>query len=462
VPAFGGERANEIFRQPGDFSAERWGMKTKSIVYGMFLVANFVACSGEFKVRPACGPAETEDAEGKCQSAGAAGVGGTGGAGDQGGQSGGPSGGGGIATTGTPVLQVPPRRVGLRRARALDVTIGLQQAVGVDLSVTVEGLPAYMSAEPLTLPAGTISGVLTMRATNEAPLGVPSQVRVRAVGTAQPAEANLEAWVMGEPGTLDETFGEGGSTVGFEMVNVVGIVPLLDGSAIAIGNLSKKVGMVHYFADGKIDPFFRDPSPGSGAVRSYAPPGSSTNIKSDYLETRAVTALSDGNYIIFSIRTQLAEPPSGSTPLVKGYRWHVSRHLPNGDLDVSFGEGGALSLGDDVAASSTPTTRRISSPLGGIAIAPDGSIVIAAQDSSDPSSPCRLTRLTASGSLDQNFGSSGFVRSPTLACRPTSVAVFPDGSLAVGGYKADPQGREQACVARFQRAFRVQPVAAAG
>ncbi|HEU4410388.1 MAG TPA: hypothetical protein VFS43_34355 [Polyangiaceae bacterium] len=339
--------------------------------------------------------------------------------------------------------------MGLRRARALDVPVGLQQPVGVDLRVTVEGLPAYMTAEPLTIPAGASAGVLIMRATEGAPLGVPSQVRVRAAGAGQPAEAVLEAWVQGEPGTLDETFGEGGIVVGPAMASLAGIAPLPDGSLVAVGNSdNKRVMLVHHLADGQPDPAFGDQN-NSGPVVFYAPPSASPNVYADEEEARAAAVQPDGKVVIFGIRTQLERASSSGEIQIKGYQWHVSRHLAQGTLDAAFGEGGAASFSDGVAAPVGAKAAEFDTPLGGIAVAGDGTLVIAARDSYDPASPYRLLRLTPGGKADETFGQAGFVRGPQIACRPTSVVVSPGGDVVVGGNKADGQGREQACVARF-------------
>lgn len=381
----------------------------------------------------------------QCQPAGAGGSGGQGG-------SGGPSGAGGMAPAGAPVLQMPPRRVGLRRARAIDVTIGLQQPVDVDLSVTVDGLPAYMAAEPLTLPAGATSGVLVMRATNEAPLGVPSQVRVRAAGGTQPAEAVLEAWVQGEPGTLDETFGEGGVVdEGAPTYNVVGAVPKADGSFLVVGSdaVRKRVAIAHYTAEGKLDDSFGDPLAVPTLVL-YSPPPSSPGVYADEEEPRAVATQADGNFIVFGIRRQLEKGPAAGQTQVKGHQWHVSRHLPDGTLDPGFGQGGAVSLSDNVVApAEAGPLDYYTVPIGGVALGSDGAIVVAARDSYAAGSPHRLVRLTPDGVLDSGFGQGGFVRGAALPCAPRTVTVAQDGGISVLGSAVDDQNREQVCVARF-------------
>jgi uncharacterized delta-60 repeat protein len=425
-------------------------MRTKSIVFSALVVVVSVgACVPAFEDLDPCPAGEVRGEGDQCQPASA---GGSGGSGGQGG-SGGPSGAGGMTPAGAPVLQVPPRRVGLRRARAIDVTIGLQQPVGVDLSVTVDGLPAYMEAEPLTLPAGATSGVLVMRATNEAPLGVPSQVRVRAAGGVQPAEAVLEAWVQGEPGTLDETFGEGGTVEGAVTTDLVGIAPLPDGSLMLVGTSDDhKVAFTHYFADGKWDEQFGDKSSSAayGVIKYAPPPTNAVDLRSDEEEGRGAVTQSDGKTVVFGVRRMLEQTSTGGPISIKGYRWHVSRHLPNASLDVSFGEGGAVTLGDDVPEPVPPKAIESGAPLGGVDIAPDGSIVIAARNSYDPNDASyRVIRLTHDGRLDASFGDQGVVRPSPWTCSPTSVDAVVDGSVLVGGYKKDGQGRDSICSVRL-------------
>jgi uncharacterized delta-60 repeat protein len=427
-------------------------MRAKILVFSALFSLGLGACvSAKFEKAEGCGANETLGADGRCQPNEAAGAGGQAGAAGAGGPA---SGSGGMVPVVTPVLQVPPRRVGLRRARAFDVSVGLQQPVNVDLNVTVDGLPPYLSAEPLTLKAGSTSGVLVMRATNDAPLGVPSQARVRAAGAAQAAEAVLDVWVQGEPGTLDTSFGEGGVVdSGAETYNVVGVVPMTDGSLVVVGNSKERrdVTLTHYTQSGQFDTQFGGEYTLNGTLH-YAPPSGATppRISPDREEARAIAVQGDGKIVVFGIRKQLENGEPGGEPQIKGYQWHISRHLPGGSLDISFGEGGAISISDAVAAPAEPEPLDYYSiPLGGVAIGSDRKIVVAARDSYASGSPQRLMRLTPDGALDKTFGDQGIVRGVALPCQPRGLAVSEAGDITVIGGSPEGQGREQVCIARF-------------
>lgn len=429
-------------------------MRTKSIVFSTLVVASVGAClPDEFEELDPCPAGQVRGEGDQCQPAGAGGAGGTGGQGGSGGPSGG---GGGMAPAGAPVLQLPPRRVGLRRARAIDVTIGLQQPVGVDLSVTVDGLPAYMTAEPLTLPAGATSGVLVMRATNEAPLGVPSQVRVRAAGGTQPAEAVLEAWVQGEPGTLDETFGEGGLSVGTTFTEVQGLGASPDGELFVLGTdydgEVETIVVAKYAQSGALETAF-----GKNGVLSYAPRGA-TSLVSDGVTARAIDVQPDGKLILTGIQQVLQGPVNGPLEIV-GYRLLVSRHLPDGSLDVVFGDGGAVSLDDGKLSTSDGVTSPSEPPvfvrdppfgIGAVKQAgAAGDILAVVPNAYDNQTHARAFRLSSGGKHDQAFGASGFAALAAPACHPVNAAPTPEGGLVFVGSRKGSSAT-QACVGKLR------------
>jgi uncharacterized delta-60 repeat protein len=87
-------------------------------------------------------------------------------------------------------------------------------------------------------------------------------------------------------------------------------------------------------------------------------------------------------------------------------------HLPlAGDLDPTFGSGGVVSQ----------------SPGAGIAIQPDGKIVVAG------SSPFALARYLPDGSLDPSFGAGGHVETDVGAGSFGALALQPDGKIMVAG-----------------------------
>ncbi|MGH9039694.1 MAG: delta-60 repeat domain-containing protein, partial [Acidimicrobiia bacterium] len=102
------------------------------------------------------------------------------------------------------------------------------------------------------------------------------------------------------------------------------------------------------------------------------------------------------------------------------------RLLPDGRPDPSFGQGGLVAMG--VAGGS------------GLALEPDGRIVVAGRDPS-PEIGVTLVRFTAAGDLDTTFGTNGSTRVPVVPGQPdsdspTALARLDDGSFMVVGAHA--------------------------
>ena len=430
-------------------------MRARAIGFTVISLASLGACAGEFTYSDTCAPEEASGATGLCQA-------GAGGSNGQGGR-GGASGVGGAAPQGAPVLQLPPRRAGLRRSRAVDVTVGLQQPFDADLSVTVDGLPGYMSAEALVLPAGATSGVLVMRASEAAPLGVLSQVRVRATGGGQAAEAVLDAWVQGEPGTLDKDFGQNGLVVGTSVTDVTGIGASAAGELLVAGtrySSASRVAISKYLISGDVDTAF-----GDDGVLLYAPRGS-TFGSTDPATARAIDVQPDGRFVTSSIH-QVLQNGAGGSPEVAGYRLLVARHLPSGSLDASFGDGGAVTLEDGKLSKSDGVYSPESTPptfgAGHLALgaiqrsASTGELFFITPNAVSSQSYARAFRLSATGAPDLSFGQSGFAPFSPPACHPLSAALTAEGSIVLVGALETSPGKSQACVVRLNASGQLDP-----
>jgi uncharacterized delta-60 repeat protein len=98
----------------------------------------------------------------------------------------------------------------------------------------------------------------------------------------------------------------------------------------------------------------------------------------------------------------------------------VVRYNPDGSVDSSFGAGGSVVT--DFGGSETLT---------GMAIQPDGTIVVVG----DTFSSLALARYTAGGALDPTFSGDGKLLSGFGAeIHATGIAVQPDGKIVVSGY----------------------------
>lgn len=112
------------------------------------------------------------------------------------------------------------------------------------------------------------------------------------------------------------------------------------------------------------------------------------------------------------------------------YDFAVTRHLPSGALDPSFGEDGVTIT--DFGKSWDWAY--------GLALQPDGRIVVAGASDRSGSRDFALARYDTSGQLDRSFGDEGLVLTPI---RPLSIdivhglAVQPDGRIVAAGVTYD-------------------------
>ena len=120
----------------------------------------------------------------------------------------------------------------------------------------------------------------------------------------------------------------------------------------------------------------------------------------------------------------MALQPDGKILLAGwGANWNFGffavRFLPNGSLDTTFGSNGIASGPGGYAL--------------GIAVQPDGHIVLAGNDNGD--GRFVLARFDSAGALDPGFGTNGVVR--TLVghgwTEAKSVVVQPDGKIVAAG-----------------------------
>lgn len=116
-----------------------------------------------------------------------------------------------------------------------------------------------------------------------------------------------------------------------------------------------------------------------------------------------------------------------------------ARLLPNGDLDSTFGNDGVVEI--DLPLTSFDQTRRM-------AVQPDGKIVAAIRSSYGPGSMQSdngLLRLRLDGSLDKTFGSGGVSYEFPPGSSLGNVTVLADGKLLLSGL-----GRNGAMLSRYE------------
>lgn len=302
----------------------------------------------------------------------------------------------------------PMRRRQAGRARlARRVVIGALCAVACGLpraawSASGDLDPIFGSGGQATLRFSTEAGV------SDAATAVLAQPDGRLVvggtkGGDQMLIARLDA-----AGTLDASFGVGGSTTPIDGV-LCGLARQPDGKLVAVGT-AKFVGVVvaRFGANGVLD------TGGFGApagMASFRLPGSAG-------VATAVALAPDGRIVLAGLTYG-----SGGT----GYDIALVRLNADGSLDATFGVGGMVTTdvgGRDDAAFA-------------VAVQPDGKIVVAghAFNAFSNGYDVALVRYGVNGSPDGGFGTDGKVMTDlgTRDDRAFGVVVQPDGKLVVAG-----------------------------
>ena len=205
----------------------------------------------------------------------------------------------------------------------------------------------------------------------------------------------LPASLMAQAGTLDPKFGNGGIVFTANTVANAGALQG-DGKILVAGSIStvqnsEQPGLLRYNTNGTLDSGF-------GAGGKVLIGGNNAG------PAFAVAVQTDGKILV-------AAPAN--------LHLTVFRFNSNGSVDNTFGNNGATAI--------QPTEVFLAPASGGIALEPDGRILVATGH--NDGGPLRIVaRLLANGQLDSTFGSNGVA--PTFG--GDSVAVLPNGNILVG------------------------------
>lgn len=401
---------------------------------------------------------------------GAGGAGGTGGAGGAGGDDisaaggggagGGPAhgSGGGMPQPGFSIaLDQPAVRV--VRGSSVELTVTVDRASGFagDVTLSLADLPSGVTADPVVVPGGETTGLITVEADPLATVGgaAPS-LRASAAGqedraapvsllvadppgvldqsfdgdgiattgtghearavVVQPDDKILVAGVDGETwglarflptGALDPDFGTAGLVVG-QAGSVASIALQPDGRILAVGTRNDRLAIVRFNADGGIDQAF-----GSSGVAAADPAWGSDSEGFD------VAVQSDGAIVAVGV-------------LHAGNRGVVARFTSTGDLDGAFGGSGRVILNDR--------------PLHSVALGADDHIVAGGTERAE--GPTFLAaRFNRDGAPDPGFGTGGVAYLAETPFNDTDLALGSDGKPVLVGYALD--GVNEWAFARF-------------
>ena len=222
---------------------------------------------------------------------------------------------------------------------------------------------------------------------------VTSQKRL-AVGISLAVFA-LPASLMAQAGTLDPKFGNGGIVFTANTVANAGALQgdgkILVAGSISTAQNSEQPGLLRYNTNGTLDSGF-------GAGGKVLIGGNNAGA------AFAVAVQTDGKILV-------AAPANLALT--------VFRFNNNGSVDNTFGSNGATAI--------QPVGLFLAPASGGIALEPDGRILVATAHN-DGGGLRIVARLLANGQLDSTFGSNGVA--PTFG--GDSVAVLPNGNILVG------------------------------
>ncbi len=240
------------------------------------------------------------------------------------------------------------------------------------------------------------------------------------------------------PGDLDTTFGSGGIvttriSTGPGENAATGVAIQSDGKIVAVGyapSTTYDFVVVRYTTSGTLDATFA-----SGGIVT-----TSIGTGNDY--ARGVVIQPDGKIVV-----------AGSAYGGSNLDFAVVRYTISGALDSTFGSGGIVTtpvgLDNDYANS--------------VAIQPDGKIVVTGSTYNGSDRDIAVVRYTASGMPDSTFGTNGIVTTPIGSGNDYAggVAIQPDGTIVVAG-STDNGSDDDIAVLRYTASGTLDPTFGSG
>jgi uncharacterized delta-60 repeat protein len=221
--------------------------------------------------------------------------------------------------------------------------------------------------------------------------------------------------IPGQPGTLDPSWGTLSPLGAGKVVADFGPVRTLDVASGMALQPDGKVIVAGTCFNGSNNDFCVARFSANGDIdTSFGTSGSTlTPVSTDTDIGTAVALQPDGKIVLVGRCREATLFPS--------FRACAARYTTTGALDVSFGSGGKWSIPTDNTAAAA------------LALQGDGKIVMAGE-CGNPVAFC-VIRLTASGSLDSTFGSSGLTTTAvaTTSSSAKTVSIQTDGKIILAG-----------------------------
>lgn len=227
---------------------------------------------------------------------------------------------------------------------------------------------------------------------------------------SQPSPGSSPAVNPGTSGSLDTSFGDKGVatseiTPGADDI-AYGVAVQADGKIVLAGTTGKaqftKTGLARFTIAGAAD-------------TTFGTQGAATSLKDVSNSPYGLAIQSDGKIVTGGWKNTSAT--TGATDFL------VTRHTASGALDTAFGSGGFASLGVSYAYGQT------------LAIQPDGRIVVVGRGGTLIDDDAIVARFTPAGALDTSFAGDGTANIDWATAYDDAVAVAlqSDGKIVVVG-----------------------------
>ena len=221
--------------------------------------------------------------------------------------------------------------------------------------------------------------------------------------------------IGGHAGTLDPTFGTGGTvTTNFGGVSVSPLTAVEQSN----GNIAVVTGLGNGVPGDEDFALVRYTSNGTliGTTRAAF-------FNNGINSPTAVAVQSNGNIVVAGTASGTDQPNV----------FAIARFTPSGQLDTSFGDGGLV----------TTDISGVFPSVSAVIVQPNGQIVVGGVSGSGhrnvPPSTV-LVRYDSNGSLDTTFGAGGIVQEVTAVGEPLALAQLSNGDyLAVSGNQLSPE-----------------------
>ncbi len=296
---------------------------------------------------------------------------------------------------------------------SVHATLHRDAGFGDAVAVALDGLPAGVSAAPVTFAAGSTEATVILSAAPTAPHSLPTSSSVQGRAGVAASSTPLTVTVRGLPGVVDTSFGGGvvrqGIDIGEDYANAVAVQA--DGKVIVAGSSATAngtvVSLVRYGRDGGLDTTF---GVGGKVLTTVGAHGNDA--------AQAVAVQPDGRIVVAGASDQ------GAT----GLDFAVLRYQADGSLDASFGNAGKV-----VADFAGDTDRAWA-----LLVQPDGKIVVGGEANTGTGAgrtgiDFALLRLNGDGSIDAGFGTQGKVVTPVGAATASDVV----RGLAIDGVQGE-------------------------